>query len=268
MTKKIKTLLALGVVTVVTASSMVPVSASSKDNYKGSNTKGVIYLNINGVKCKFKLNSNCINKPSKPNTNPDNNQNSPGSTEKPNNKPENQPENKPENKPNDNNNNNSGSTEKPENKPNDNNNNNSGSTEKPETNDQLTGNFAAFQKEVTDLVNLERTNIGLKPLKLNEELSNVATIKSQDMINKNYFDHNSPTYGSPFDMMKKFGISYRSAGENIAMGQRTPKEVVTAWMNSEGHRKNILNANFTEIGVGVAKKSNGSIYWTQMFIGR
>ena len=95
----------------------------------------------------------------------------------------------------------------------------------------------------------------------------MATIKSQDMINKNYFDHNSPTYGSPFDMMKQFGVSYRAAGENIAMGQRSPKEVVTAWMNSEGHRKNILNSSFTKIGVGVAQKSNGTLYWTQMFIG-
>ncbi len=61
--------------------------------------------------------------------------------------------------------------------------------------------------------------------------------KSQDMIDNNYFSHNSPTYGSPFDMLKKFGISYKTAGENIAMGQKTPKEVVNAWMNSEGHRK-------------------------------
>ena len=88
------------------------------------------------------------------------------------------------------------------------------------------------------------------------------------MINKGYFDHNSPTYGSPFDMMKKFGITYRSAGENIAMGQKTPQEVMTAWMNSEGHRKNILNSSFTEIGIGIAKDNNCRLYWTQMFIGR
>ena len=88
------------------------------------------------------------------------------------------------------------------------------------------------------------------------------------MIDKNYFDHTSPTYGSPFDMMKQFGISYKSAGENIAMGQNSPKEVVTAWMNSPGHRANILNSSFTDIGVGIAKNSSGSIYWTQMFIGK
>ena len=85
------------------------------------------------------------------------------------------------------------------------------------------------------------------------------------MQTKGYFSHTSPTYGSPFDMMKKFGITYRSAGENIAMGQRTPEEVVKAWMNSEGHRKNILNSSFTHIGVGHVASGN---YWTQMFIGK
>ncbi|MFC9275224.1 CAP domain-containing protein, partial [Bacillus spizizenii] len=89
--------------------------------------------------------------------------------------------------------------------------------------------------------------------------------QSRDMKDKNYFDHQSPTYGSPFDMMKSFGISYKTAGENIAKGQKTPEEVVKAWMNSEGHRKNILNPNFTHIGVGYVE--SGSI-WTQQFIGK
>ena len=115
---------------------------------------------------------------------------------------------------------------------------------------------------------MERSKRGLSELSFNTELSNVATLKSQDMINKNYFDHTSPTYGSPFDMMKQFNISYRTAGENIAKGQRTPAEVVNSWMNSSGHRANILNANFTDIGIGVAKSSNGTLYWTQMFIGK
>lgn len=69
-------------------------------------------------------------------------------------------------------------------------------------------------------------------------------------------------------MMKKSGITYRTAGENIAAGQRTPKDVVTAWMNSDGHRKNILSSSFTEIGVGYAKGGAYGHYWTQMFIGR
>ncbi|PCN57068.1 sporulation protein, partial [Clostridioides difficile] len=181
--------------------------------------------------------------------------------------------NKPEsNKPDDNNN--SDSTDKPDNnkpesnKPNDN--NNSDSTDKPNDNNNsgsTSENFSAYQKEVVDLVNIERSKAGLNPLTLDSSISNVATKKSQDMIDNNYFSHNSPTYGSPFDMLKKFGISYKTAGENIAMGQKTPKEVVNAWMNSEGHRKNIMNPNFSKIGVGVAQKSGGSIYWTQIFVG-
>lgn len=125
-----------------------------------------------------------------------------------------------------------------------------------------------LEKEVVALVNKERAKLGLAPLKDNSELSNVARIKSEDMVAKNYFSHTSPTYGSPFDMMKKFGITYTAAGENIAMGQPTAASVMTAWMNSPGHKANILSKNFTEIGVGVAKDANGTIYWTQEFIGK
>ncbi|MEK3797405.1 CAP domain-containing protein [Peribacillus sp. FSL H8-0477] len=125
--------------------------------------------------------------------------------------------------------------------------------------------ISAFEKEVVALTNAERSKQGLKALEMDTELSKVAGIKSQDMKDKNYFDHTSPTYGSPFDMMKSFGINYSAAGENIAMGQTTPQQVVTSWMNSEGHRANILSANFTHIGVGHVESGN---YWTQMFIGK
>ncbi|MCY8454754.1 CAP domain-containing protein [Bacillus spizizenii] len=124
---------------------------------------------------------------------------------------------------------------------------------------------SAYEKKVVELTNAERQKQGLKPLQIDETLSKSARAKSQDMKDKNYFDHQSPTYGSPFDMMKSFGISYKTAGENIAKGQKTPEEVVKAWMNSEGHRKNILNPNFTHIGVGYVE--SGSI-WTQQFIGK
>lgn len=127
--------------------------------------------------------------------------------------------------------------------------------------------FTDFQTHVIDLVNKERTSRGLNVLSGNTKLSDVATIKSQDMAALGYFDHTSPTYGSPFDMMKQFGIHYQTAGENIAMGQTTPEQVMNDWMNSEGHRANILNAAFTQIGIGIAKDTNGRIYWTQMFIG-
>ena len=126
-------------------------------------------------------------------------------------------------------------------------------------------NALAFEKEVVRLVNQERVKNGLKELTYDWELSRVARYKSQDMKNNNYFSHTSPTYGSPFQMMKSFNISYRSAGENIAKGQTTPQQVVNAWMNSSGHRANILNSSFTHIGVGYVADGN---YWTQMFVGR
>ena len=103
-----------------------------------------------------------------------------------------------------------------------------------------------FEKEVVRLVNVERTKNGLKPLTYDWELSRVARIKSQDMRDNKYFSHTSPTYGSPFQMMKDFGITYRSAGENIARGQATPQSVVNAWMNSSGHRakSNTVGSSF------------------------
>lgn len=123
--------------------------------------------------------------------------------------------------------------------------------------------LSAFEQQVVDLTNQERAKQGLPALKVDEQLSKVARAKSVDMQTKGYFSHTSPTYGSPFDMMKQFGISFRGAGENIAMGQRSSQEVVNSWMNSSGHRANILNSSFTHIGVGYAENGN---YWTQMFI--
>lgn len=120
-----------------------------------------------------------------------------------------------------------------------------------------------FATQVVTLVNQERAKAGLPALKVtNSTLRLVALDKAKDMYNNNYFSHTSPTYGSPFDMMKKYGVTYRAAGENIAKGQRTPQEVMTAWMNSAGHRANILSASFTTIGVAYY---NG--VWVQEFIG-
>jgi len=119
-----------------------------------------------------------------------------------------------------------------------------------------------YAAQVVSLVNQERAKQGLSALKTDAKLTAVALAKAKDMYNNNYFDHNSPTYGSPFDMMKQFGVSYSYAGENIAKGQRTPQEVMTAWMNSSGHRANILNAHYTSIGVAYY---NGE--WVQEFTG-
>ncbi|MFD2171701.1 CAP domain-containing protein [Tumebacillus lipolyticus] len=125
-----------------------------------------------------------------------------------------------------------------------------------------------FQERVVQLTNAERAKSGLRPLKMNWELQRCARVKSEDMRSRNYFAHNSPTYGSPFTMMKSFGIQYSTAGENIAAGQQTPESVVASWMKSPGHRANILKAEFTEIGCGVAFGGSYSVYWTQQFIRR
>jgi uncharacterized YkwD family protein/spore coat assembly protein SafA len=124
----------------------------------------------------------------------------------------------------------------------------------------------SFETECIRLTNVERTNRGLPALQTNWELSRVARYKSQDMVLNHYFDHTSPTYGSPFTMMQTFGLRFSAAAENIAYGQRTAQEVVNAWMNSPGHRANILSQSCTQIGVGAAKTSSGTLYWTQMFM--
>ncbi|MBB3108488.1 putative YkwD family protein/spore coat assembly protein SafA [Paenibacillus phyllosphaerae] len=124
----------------------------------------------------------------------------------------------------------------------------------------------SVESQVAQLVNAERAKAGLKPLTLNWQLSRVARVKSEDMRDKAYFSHQSPTYGSPFEMMKAFGLSYSYAGENIAAGQTTAQAVMTSWMNSPGHKANILSPNFTEIGVGYAAGGSMRHYWTQQFI--
>lgn len=120
----------------------------------------------------------------------------------------------------------------------------------------------SLEAEVADLVNQERTKRGLKPLELREDLVRAAETKSKDMNDRGYFSHQSPTYGSPFDMLQQFGISYRTAGENIAKGQRSAAEVMQSWMNSSGHRQNILNPQYDSIGVGEVNS-----VWTQLFTG-
>ena len=129
---------------------------------------------------------------------------------------------------------------------------------------QLDSTVSTYEAEVIRLVNNIRKQNGLSELTANWELSRVARYKSQDMKDKNYFSHTSPTYGTPFQMIKAFGLSYRTAGENIAKGYATPQAVVNGWTNSSGHRANILNAAYKQIGVGSVAGGN---YWTQMFIG-
>lgn len=118
-----------------------------------------------------------------------------------------------------------------------------------------------YADQVIGLVNQARAEVGLPALSKDNRLALMALDKAKDMDTNQYFDHISPTYGSPFDMMKAYGITFKWAGENIAKGQRTPQEVMTAWMNSPGHRANILQKNFTKIGVSYY---NG--HWVQEFI--
>ena len=124
--------------------------------------------------------------------------------------------------------------------------------------------ISAYEMEVINLVNEIRASNGLNALKPNAKLSEIARTKSQDMRTNGYFAHQSPTYGSPFDMLRQFGVTYRTAGENIAYGYSTPAAVVEGWMNSQGHRENILKSTYTEIGVGYVESGN---YWTQLFTG-
>lgn len=135
--------------------------------------------------------------------------------------------------------------------------------EKPVENQAPKG-VSSQEEEVLRLVNIERQKAGLSPFTLSAKLSNVARDKSKDMAHNNYFSHQSPTHGSPFDMMKAYGISYRTAGENIAKGYNSAASVVNGWMNSPGHRANILNSSFNTLGVGYYNY-NGTAYWTQMF---
>nr|WP_040347567.1 CAP domain-containing protein [Neobacillus bataviensis] len=134
-----------------------------------------------------------------------------------------------------------------------------------QNNAPTTGNVSQYVQQVINLTNAERSKNGLPALKADTQLSGVAQKKAVDMQQNHYFSHTSPTYGSPFDMMRDFGVTYKSAGENIAQGQRTPQEVVTAWMNSEGHRANILSSKYTNIGVGFEEAGKN---WSQMFIGK
>ena len=138
-------------------------------------------------------------------------------------------------------------------------------TEVPDMDEAIPQNEIA--REMLAQVNQQRRNAGLSELSLSQELTKVATVKAEDMRDQGYFSHTSPTYGSPFDMMKEFGINYRTAGENIAKGQKSVEAVMNGWMNSTGHRANILNGNFNKLGVGYCSDNAGNTYWVQMFIG-
>lgn len=120
------------------------------------------------------------------------------------------------------------------------------------------------EAQVLKIVNEVRSKNGLSSLQGNDDaLNKSARAKANDMATNNYFNHQSPTMGSPFDQMRNAGVKYRTAGENIAQGQKTAQDVMDDWMNSSGHRANILNKEYTHLGVGYVDG-----YWCQQFIGK
>ncbi len=122
-----------------------------------------------------------------------------------------------------------------------------------------------FAEEVLRLCNIERANYGIAPLELDENLIECADIRAEEIVEE--FSHTRPDGTSCFSVLK--GISYYTCGENIAAGHSTPEETVDQWMNSAGHRANILNGEFTKLGVGYCYDENGMYknYWVQLFIG-
>lgn len=132
---------------------------------------------------------------------------------------------------------------------------------------QITNSLSTDETEIFNLINKQRTNNGLQALKIDSEVQNVARIKAKDMVDNNYFAHESPIYGSPFNMLNNFKVSYKTAGENIA-GNSSNNAAVTAWMNSSGHKANILNSSFNYTGIGVVSSSKYGKIYVQMFIGK
>ena len=143
----------------------------------------------------------------------------------------------------------------------------SGSSNSGGSSNTQTSSLTTDEQEVFDLINKQRTNNGLQALQIDNEVQRVARIKAQDMVDNNYFSHTSPTYGSPFDMLKSFKVSYKTAGENLA-GNSSNSSAVTAWMNSSGHKANILNSSFNYTGIGVVSSPKYGKIYVQMFIGK
>ncbi|MFJ7736015.1 S-layer homology domain-containing protein [Lysinibacillus sp. NPDC097287] len=129
-----------------------------------------------------------------------------------------------------------------------------------------TVNFSTdWSQEVIRLINVERQKYKVEPLSYDAPLTQIAIIKAQDMVNRNYFEHESPYYGKAWDLATLFDYSYTSLGENLARNIPSPVVAVKAWMTSPSHRDNILKAHYTNTGVAVEKDSKGNYYWVQMF---
>jgi len=137
----------------------------------------------------------------------------------------------------------------------------------PSTSPEPNGSLTSMEQKMVNLVNQERAKAGLQQLKVDMPLVKLARKKSQDMIDHGYFGHTSPTYGSPFDMMKNAGVKYYTAGENLA-GAGSVESAHSMLMASSGHRANILNSKYNHLGVGVANGGPYGNMFTQLFVGR
>ena len=158
-----------------------------------------------------------------------------------------------------------GETEKPDtNKPvtPDNNETETPETETPEE-DNSQSDYHAYVLRVVELVNEERAKAGLNPLTLQKNITEAAQVRAIETVTS--FSHTRPDGRHFTTALKESGVSYRGAGENIAWGQKTPEQVMNGWMNSAGHRANILNEKYTSIGVGYYQNGSGVNYWTQLF---
>ena len=145
---------------------------------------------------------------------------------------------------------------------------NSVSIIKPQQNNQpIIIARSSFDSELLRLTNAERRKVGLQPLRYSATLGRVAQSHAKDMIKNNYFDHTGLNGSQPSDRAKSAGYSYSYVGENIAAGNKTPAETIRQWMNSPGHRANILNRNYTEIGFGYTRASTYQYehVWVQVF---
>lgn len=132
---------------------------------------------------------------------------------------------------------------------------------------QTSGTMNSDEQEVFNLINKQRANNGLAALKTDYEVQRVARFKAEDMVANNYFSHQSPVYGSPFDMLRSFKISYKTAGENIAANSSN-SGAVTSWMNSSGHKANLLSSSFNYTGIGVVSSPKYGKIFVQIFIGK
>lgn len=128
--------------------------------------------------------------------------------------------------------------------------------------DNSVSSESRYISEVVRLVNAERAKEGLAALQMDSSLNSAAQVRAKEIVTS--FSHTRPNGSNCFTALSEAGIKYNGSGENIAYGQKTPAEVVNAWMNSAGHRANIMSSKFTKIGVG-CHNSNGTYYWSQFF---